>query len=210
MTQFAIGHWVWSKAHQQAGKVIEHYSLWDEDLYRIWLIQSDCVVKLSLRELQPIVYGKKISPAYITYVAAASRIENSQNDDILFAPISSKVIPLPHQLKCLNRTLSGLSQNQRVRYLLADEVGLGKTIEAGLIMRELKLRGLVKRILVVAPKGLVTQWLSEMMNHFNETFHLISPMAADDVEGNIWLQYDQVICYGLHQTNRKKERVELR
>lgn len=194
MTQFAIGQWVWSKAHQQAGKVIEHYSLWDEDLYRIWLTQSDCVVKLSLKELQPIVYGKKISPAYITYIAAASRIENSQNDDILFAPITSKVIPLPHQLKCLNRTLSGLSQNQKVRYLLADEVGLGKTIEAGLIMRELKLRGLVKRILVVAPKGLVTQWLSEMMNHFNEIFHLISPMAADDVEGNIWLQYDQVIC----------------
>lgn len=194
MTQFAIGQWVWSQAHQQAGKVIEHYSLWDEDLYWIWLTQSDCVVKLSLRELQPIVYGKKISPAYITYVAAASKIENIQNDDILFAPITSKVIPLPHQLKCLNRILSGLSQNQSVRYLLADEVGLGKTIEAGLIMRELKLRGLVKRILVVAPKGLVTQWLSEMMNHFNEIFHLISPMTADDVEGNIWLQYDQVIC----------------
>ena len=50
----------------------------------------------------------------------------------------------------------------RIRYLLADEVGLGKTIEAGLIFRELKLRGLVKRVLVVAPKGLVTQWVQEM------------------------------------------------
>jgi hypothetical protein len=48
-----------------------------------------------------------------------------------------------------------------IRYLLADEVGLGKTIEAGLVLRELKLRGRVKRILVVAPKGLVRQWQVE-------------------------------------------------
>ncbi len=45
----------------------------------------------------------------------------------------------------------------RLRYLFADEVGLGKTIEAGLVMRELKLRGLVDRTLVVAPAGLVNQ-----------------------------------------------------
>jgi SNF2 family DNA or RNA helicase len=62
-----------------------------------------------------------------------------------------------------------------VRYLLADEVGLGKTIEAGLIMRELKLRGLVKRTLVIAPKGLVSQWVSEMRFHFGETFQLVLP-----------------------------------
>jgi len=63
----------------------------------------------------------------------------------------------------------------RVCYLLADEVGLGKTIEAGLIMRELKLRGLVRRTLVVAPKGLVNQWVAEMRLHFNEHFQLVLP-----------------------------------
>jgi superfamily II DNA or RNA helicase len=52
---------------------------------------------------------------------------------------------------------------------------LGKTIEAGLIMRELKLRGLVKRTLVIAPKGLVSQWVSEMRFHFGETFQLVLP-----------------------------------
>lgn len=52
-------------------------------------------------------------------------------------------------------------------------MGLGKTIEAGLIMRELKLRGLVRRTLVIAPKGLVTQWVAEMSNHFNEDFQLL-------------------------------------
>ena len=57
--------------------------------------------------------------------------------------------------------------------MLADEVGLGKTIEAGLVMRKLKLRGLVRRTLVVAPKGLATQWVSEMRTHFTEDFQLI-------------------------------------
>jgi SNF2 family DNA or RNA helicase len=57
------------------------------------------------------------------------------------------VIPLSHQLRALRRAVS----QDRVRFLLADEVGLGKPIEAGLIMRELKLRGLVRRTLVIAP-----------------------------------------------------------
>ena len=47
-------------------------------------------------------------------------------------------------------------------------MGLGKTIEAGLVLRELKLRGRAKRILVVAPKGLVRQWQAEMRQHFGE------------------------------------------
>src|SRR5439155_2322010 len=91
--------------------------------------------------------------------------------DVLLAPLEAGVIPLPHQLQALSRAVT----DDRVRYLLADEVGLGKTIEAGLIFRELKLRGLVKRVLVVAPKGLVTQWVQEMQLHFNEEFQLILP-----------------------------------
>ena len=80
-------------------------------------------------------------------------------------------MPLPHQLYALNRAMI----RDRIRYLLADEVGLGKTIEAGLILRELKLRGMVRRVLVVAPKGLVRQWQAEMRLHFGEKFRLIEP-----------------------------------
>ena len=189
MTEFTTGQWVWSEPHQQAGKVIEQITLWGESVCLVWLTLGEQVVKLPVSQLRTLD-DEVVSPAYIAYVAAASRIANSQNEDILLAPMSSNVIPLPHQLKCLNRAMS----NGRVRYLLADEVGLGKTIEAGLIMRELKLRGLVKRILVVAPKGLATQWVSEMSTHFNEVFNLVSPADAVNLEDNVWTRHTQVIC----------------
>ena len=62
--------------------------------------------------------------------------------NLLLETIGSSVIPLPRQIYALSRAMSG----DCVRYLRADEVGLGKTVEAGFIMRELKLRGLAKRI----------------------------------------------------------------
>jgi len=111
------------------------------------------------------------SPDDISYVVSAARVAEALTQDVLLAPIESSVIPLPHQIRALSRAIA----DERVRYLLADEVGLGKTIEAGLIMRELKLRGLVKRILIIAPKGLVTQWIAEMDTHFNEKFQCILP-----------------------------------
>ncbi len=107
----------------------------------------------------------------MTYLAAAARVLDTLTQNILLAPIEAPVIPLPHQLKALSRAVSG----DRIRYLLADEVGLGKTIEAGLILRELKLRGLVQRTLIVAPKGLTAQWASEMRVHFNESFDVVLP-----------------------------------
>ncbi len=96
-------------------------------------------------------------------------------------------------------TLLKAVSSDRVRLLLADEVGLGKTIEAGLILKELKLRGLVCRVLVVAPKGLVTQWVSEMRTHSGEDSRLLLPgdfpafrrVAAQD---NVWKTHDQVVC----------------
>ena len=85
---------------------------------------------------------------------------------VSFSSLASGIIPLPHQLHVLNRAM----ETNNIRYILADEVGLGKTIEAGMIIRELKSRGLVSRILVVCPTGLVTQWASEMEEKFHENF----------------------------------------
>jgi len=131
------GAWLWSEEHRQLCKVIETQTLWGSTFHRIWLPTQDTVVRVRADKLKPLT-AELTSPATITYTATAARIADALTQDILLAPIESSVIPLPHQIKALSKAVSSNS----IRYLLADEVGLGKTVEAGLIMRELKLRGL--------------------------------------------------------------------
>ena len=164
-------NWYYSPDHGQLCQVIETQTLWGETICRVWLPSRDSVIRLPVARLKPLESACIGSPDDIAYVAAAARVADAMSQDILLAPIESSVIPLPHQIQALSRAIA----NDRVRYLLADEVGLGKTIEAGLILRELKLRGLVKRTLVIAPKGLVTQWVAEMESHFHEHFQLVLP-----------------------------------
>ena len=163
--------WYYSPDHGQLCQVIEAQTLWGETTCRVWLPGRDSVVRIPASRLKSLESAGTGSPDDIAYIAAAARVADALTQDVLLAPIESSVIPLPHQIRALSRAIA----NDRVRYLLADEVGLGKTIEAGLIMRELKLRGLVKRTLVIAPKGLVSQWVSEMRFHFGETFQLVLP-----------------------------------
>jgi SNF2 family DNA or RNA helicase len=74
--------------------------------------------------------------------------------------------------------------------LFADEVGLGKTIEAGIVIKELILRGLVKRILILVPASLTTQWQEEMKIKFNENF-----IRKEEFTGNdFWERFDKIIC----------------
>ena len=115
--------------------------------------------------------GAPTAPDGIAYVATAARVADALTQDVLLAPIESSVIPLPHQIPRSRGPFPAIvcAICWRTRW------DSGKTIEAGLIMRELKLRGLVRRTLVIAPKGLVTQWVAEMRHHFNEEFQLILP-----------------------------------
>ena len=134
-----------------------------ETAYRVWLPTKDAVVRARPLDLAMLDTVQPTSDQ-ILHTAAAAKLLDAMEDNLLLAPIQSSVVPLPHQLYALNRAMS----QHRIRYLLADEVGLGKTIEAGLILRELKLRGMVRRVLVVAPKGLVRQWQAELQLHFGE------------------------------------------
>ena len=203
--------WYFSMDHRQLCQVIEAQTLWGETACRVWLPGRDSIVRVLASRLKPIESADTGSPDHIAYVAAAARVADALTQDILLAPIESSVIPLPHQIRALSRAIAG----DRVRYLLADEVGLGKTIEAGLIMRELKLRGLVKRTLVIAPKGLVSQWVSEMRFHFSESFQLVLPedlkslrrilpaanignddtddRAREPMPANAWQMFSQVV-----------------
>ncbi len=192
---FVSGHWAWSLEHQQVCRVVETQDLWGDTLYRVWLPAEDAIVRVRSSQLGQTAETTPRSSAWLSYVTAPARVSDALTQDILLAPIEASVIPLPHQIRALGRAVSG----DRVRYLLADEVGLRKTIEAGLIMRELKLRGMVHRTLVVAPRGLLTQWVAEMRTHFDEEFKLFIPsdfpafrrIARAD---NVWRTCKQVVC----------------
>ena len=189
------GQWVWSGEHRQAGRVVEAHDLWGVTHCRVWLPTAVALVRVRAARLEPAARAGVPGRAWLAYVAAAGRVAEALTHDTLLAPIESSVIPLPHQIQALARATGG----NVVRYLLADEVGLGKTIEAGLIMRELKLRGVVRRTLVVAPKGLVNQWVAEMRTHFAEEFRAFIPsdfpafrrIARAD---NVWRTCDQIVC----------------
>ncbi len=195
--RFDIGDWCWHTRQATPCRVVERLALWGEAAYRVWLPAKDAVLRARAAELA-LLSSVRPTVEQILHATAAAKLQDALEDNLLLAPIQSSVIPLPHQLYALHRAVG----HDRIRYLLADEVGLGKTIEAGLVLRELKLRGRAERILVVAPKGLVRQWQAEMRQHFGEPFHFVDPSSlaalrqwrGDSEEDNAWRMHDQVIC----------------
>ncbi|MFQ5849849.1 MAG: helicase-related protein [Candidatus Binatia bacterium] len=111
--------------------------------------------------------------------------------DPYFGLSISRVDPLPHQLEAIYDYLLKLA---RVRFLLADDAGAGKTIVAGLLIRELKLRGLAERILIVCPSNLTFQWQRELKEKFDEKFLVLKGSNIRDQFGvNQWLEQDQIV-----------------
>ena len=111
--------------------------------------------------------------------------------DPYFGLSISRVDPLPHQLEAVYEHLLKLPS---VRFLLADEAGAGKTIMAGLLVRELKLRGLIEQVLVVCPANLTFQWQRELKEKFDEKFLVLKGSDIRDQFGvNQWLEQKQII-----------------
>lgn len=96
--------------------------------------------------------------------------------------------PLPHQIQLVHRIISSGNAN----WLIADDVGLGKTIEVGLLLAALKRKGQARRVLVVAPAGLTRQWRDEMQFKFQQIYRIYGiDFWEDDPVG--WKRYDHVI-----------------
>jgi len=189
------GDWAYCSHHKENCRIVAIEPLWGKTFFRVWLTNSDTVVRVAAEQVISLYEAERVGQSQLTYIASAARVANAVAHDTILAPMEATVIPLPHQIKALKKAVS----RNRIRYLLADEVGLGKTIEAGLILRELKLRGLVKRVIVLAPKGLVTQWVAEMKTHFNEDFTLLIPGDFSAIRqvfksDNIWMEHNQVVC----------------
>jgi superfamily II DNA or RNA helicase len=121
----------------------------------------------------------------------AMRLGIAYEHDPYFSLSIARVDPLPHQLEAVYDYFLRLP---RIRFLLADDPGAGKTIMAGLLIKELKARGLIKRILIVAPANLTFQWQREMRDKFRESFSVIrSDILRANYGTNPWQDYDQAV-----------------
>ena len=113
--------------------------------------------------------------------------------DSLVSLSHARVDLKPHQVSVVHRVI----QSYPHRFLLCDEVGLGKTIEAAMAVKELRARGLAKRVLILVPSGLVRQWQFELKTKFNETFAIFNKATIQYLQSqgvaNPWAQYDSVI-----------------
>lgn len=121
----------------------------------------------------------------------ALRLGLAYEYDPYFSLSIARVDPLPHQLEAVYDYFLKLP---RIRFLLADDPGAGKTIMAGLLIKELKIRGLVKRVLIVAPANLSFQWQRELKDKFREDFKIInSSVLRANYGSNPWQDTPQVI-----------------
>ena len=187
------GDFVFDTIEKANVQILEKIEAWGYVSYRVFNPATGRVYKANEEQLDAAGGKLQYDENYLRYVVLLSKIKNETAGGFL-SSLASGIIPLPHQLHVLNRAL----ENNNIRYILADEVGLGKTIEAGMIIRELKSRGLVNRVLVVCPTGLVTQWASEMQEKFHEKFQVILPSDYDTIRrmtdsNDVYGQFDQVI-----------------
>src|SRR5207237_6785790 len=124
-------------------------------------------------------------------VSEAKRISLAHLFDPFLAVQTSNLDPLPHQIEAVYEKM--LPQ-QPLRFLLADDPGAGKTIMAGLFLKELMIRGDVERCLVIAPGSLVEQWQDELKEKFDLTFDIVSREQIEtSVTGNPFVERNHLI-----------------
>jgi superfamily II DNA or RNA helicase len=161
----------------------------ETDKYYSQIISGRDLDKIKIEEETDLKFSGE-GEGFFLYIES-HRIRNAFQFDPLYAVNVSQVDPLPHQIDAV---YYHVLQNPRVRYLLADDPGAGKTIMAGLIIKELKYRGLVDKILIVAPGHLKYQWMREMKEKFQEQFRIVDRTSMDLSWGqNVFEEEDQLI-----------------
>lgn len=124
--------------------------------------------------------------------AEALRIRMAARFDPMLAVSTSEVEPLPHQLRAV---YGELLPRTPLRFLLADDPGAGKTVMAGLYIKELFLRGDLARCLIVAPGSLVDQWAEELHDKFGLRFELLTRSMMDaDLDGDVFASHPWLIA----------------
>jgi len=217
--RFRIGERVRSTRTRQNGTILDYKRLAGTHYYIVDLAGDE--VTLPERELDAardifdrLAGQEKVGyPTDFDLVMRATALEAALGQRGMSCLTNARLAPKPHQIFVAHRVLQDLYP----RYILADEVGLGKTIEAGLILKELKARGLAERILIVTPASLCEQWRGELSTKFNERFVIYNSIRIRDnlavqPDENPWgrdahvitsLQFARNQCSSVHRTNRR-------
>jgi superfamily II DNA or RNA helicase len=134
---------------------------------------------------------RPIDPKDLQLLVESARIRLAYAHDPQFAVSLSGIRTLPHQIEAVYQKM--LPQ-PCLRFLLADDPGAGKTIMAGLLVKELKLREAVGRVLVLCPAPLTIQWQDEMQRWFGETFDIIFAAVDQQQLSNPWQRCNQIVA----------------
>ena len=132
-----------------------------------------------------------VNAEQLRLLVESARIRLAYAHDKQFAVSLSGIRTLPHQIEAVY--IKMLPQ-PRLRFLLADDPGAGKTIMAGLLIKEMKLREAIERILIVCPSPLTIQWQDEMLRWFGESFDIIFSAVDQQQLTNPWQRSSQVIA----------------
>lgn len=122
--------------------------------------------------------------------------------DPLIAVNTSSVDPLPHQIIAVYETMLN---RQPLRFLLADDPGAGKTIMAGLLIKELIIRGDVARCLIVTPGSLAEQWQDELDQKFNLQFDILTNEGLQAARTGNWFQEHSLCICRLDKLSRNED-----
>jgi ATP-dependent helicase HepA len=164
---------------------ILHYSGQDQNLS-----ESELTTCASLHQPEDRLLNGQVDSSHSFTLRYQSMLMQSERlQSKLAGFVGGRVDLIPHQLYIAHT----VAARQLPRVLLADEVGLGKTIEACLILHRLHLTGRANRILVIVPDALVHQWFIELMRRFNLVFHLLNATNTAP-EQDPFLEQQMILC----------------
>ena len=204
-TSFEVGMTVVVRASNEVGVIVgcPGPSMVEVSLATgVHLMHTDDLVKAAAQPHQLLVEGRFGDSSSYALRLQALYLQHAYRFDPLSGLSNARIEPQFHQVFVAWR----VNQKLAPRMILADEVGLGKTIEAGLVIKELRTRGLANRVLVVCPSSLQLQWQQELKTKFNETFEIIDGAAVKYLGkggANPWTKHDSVICslpFASHRT----------
>jgi superfamily II DNA or RNA helicase len=155
------------------------------------VISAEEVVAVLKKEPDEAKAETPVDAEKLRLLIESARVRLAYAHDQQFAVSLSGIRTLPHQIEAVYQAM--LPQ-PRLRFLLADDPGAGKTIMAGLLVKELKLREAIERILILCPAPLTIQWQDEMLRWFGEPFDIIFSAVDQQQLTNPWQRSSQIIA----------------